>query len=106
MGSIRHSKLDQAAVSGIQDGGSAVIVINDKWAIRSDENQSILCCAVKPSKSYPDGWKPRKFFGSLGGLRRALHCILLRTSDYSSLPDLERNADEISDLIDRRLEGK
>ena len=83
-----------------------MIVINDSYAIRSDENQWILCCAVKPSKSYPAGWKPRKFFASLGGLRRALHGILLRTSDYSSLTDLERNANEISDLIDSRLEGK
>jgi len=83
-----------------------MIVINDKYAIRSDENQWILCCAVKPSKTYPTGWTPRKFYTSLGGLRRALHGILLRTSDYSSLADLERNADEISRLIDERLEGK
>ena len=83
-----------------------MIVINDNYAIRSDESQWILCARIKPSKSYPDGWKPRKFFGSLGSLRRALHGILLRTSDYSSLTDLERNANEISDLIDRRLEGK
>ena len=83
-----------------------MIVINSKWAIRSDENNWILCCAVKPSKTYPTGWTPRKFYGSLGGLRRALHGILLRTSDYSSLTDLERNADEISRLIDERLEGK
>jgi hypothetical protein len=82
-----------------------MIVINDKYAIRSDENQWILCTSVKPSKSYPDGWKPRKFFGSLGGLRRALHGILLRTSEHSSLTDLERNSDEISELIDRRLDG-
>jgi hypothetical protein len=83
-----------------------VIVINDQYAIRSDESQWILCARVKPSKSYPDGWKPRKFFGSLGGLRRALHGILLRISEYSSLEDLERNADQVSNLIDRRLEGK
>ena len=83
-----------------------MIVINDQYAIRSDETQWILCNAVKRSKSYPDGWRPRKFFGSLGSLRSALHGILLRTSDYSSLEDLERNANEISDLIDRRLEGK
>ena len=75
-------------------------------AIRSDESQWILCTRIKASKSYPDGWKGRKFYTSLGGLRRALHGILLRTSDYSSLADLERNAYEISDLIDRRLEGK
>jgi hypothetical protein len=83
-----------------------MIIVNDKYAIRSDENQWILCCAVTPSKTYPTGWTPRKFYGSLGGLRKALHGILLRTSDYSSLADLERNADQISDLIDRRLEGK
>ena len=80
-----------------------MIVINDNYAIRSDENQWILCVRIKPSKSYPDGWKPRKFFSSLGGLRRALHGILLRTSDYSSLEDLERNADETGKLIDKRL---
>ena len=83
-----------------------MIVVNDSYAIRSDENQWILCPRIKTSKSYPDGWRSRKFFGSLGGLRRALHGILLRTSDYSSLTDLERNADEISRLIDERLEGK
>ena len=81
-----------------------MIVINDSYAIRSDENQWILCARIKPSKSYPDGWKPRKFFGSLGSLRRALHGILLRTSDYSSLEDLERNADDISVMINARLE--
>jgi hypothetical protein len=83
-----------------------VIILNDKYALRSDESQWILCVCAKPSKSYPDGWRPRKFFTSLGSLRSALHGILLRTSDYSSLEDLERNANEISDLIDRRLEGK
>jgi hypothetical protein len=83
-----------------------MIVITDEFAIRSDETQWILCACVKPSKSYPDGWRPRKFFGSLGTLRSALHGILLRTSDYSSLEDLERNADQISNLIDGRLEGK
>ena len=81
-----------------------MIAINDRYAIRSDESQWILCTSVKPSKSYPDGWKPRKFFGSLGGLRRALHGILLRTSDYSSLEGLERNADDISAMINARLE--
>jgi hypothetical protein len=82
-----------------------VIVINDQYAIRSDESQWTLCTSVKPSKSYPDGWRPRKFFGSLGSLRSALHGILLRTSDYSSLTDLERNADQISNRIDKRLDG-
>jgi hypothetical protein len=81
-----------------------VIVINDQYAIRSDESQWILCVRMKPSKGYPDGWKPRKFFGSLGGLRSALHGILLRTSDYSSLSDLEHNAHEISAMINARLE--
>ena len=83
-----------------------MIVINDQYAIRSDDSQWILCVCVKPSKSYPDGWRSRKFFGSLGSLRSALHGILLRTSDYSTLADLERNADQISNLIDKRLEGK
>jgi hypothetical protein len=82
-----------------------MIVINDSYAIRSDETQWALCVRVKPSKSYPDGWRSRKFFTSLGSLRSALHGILLRTSDYSSLEDLERNANEISDLIDKRLEA-
>jgi len=80
-----------------------MMVITDKWAIRSDENQWILCCAVKPSKTYPTGWTPRKFYGSLGSLRKALHGILLRTSDYSSLADLDRNADDISAMINQRL---
>ena len=80
-----------------------MIVINDQYAIRSDQNQWTLCVCVKLSKSYPDGWRPRKFFSSLGSLRSALHGILLRTSEYSSLVDLERNADEISRLIDERL---
>jgi hypothetical protein len=83
-----------------------MIVINEQYAIRSDDSQWILCARAKASKSYPDGWRPRKFFSSLGSLRSALHGILLRISDYSSLEDLERNADEISDLIDSRLEGK
>jgi hypothetical protein len=82
-----------------------MIVINEQYAIRSDQNQWTLCVCVKPSKSYPEGWRPRKFFSSLGSLRSALHGILLRTSDYSSLADLERNADQISNLIDKRLDG-
>jgi hypothetical protein len=81
-----------------------MIIVNDKYAIRSDEIQWILCCAVTPSKTYPTGCTPRKFYGSLGGLRKALHGILLRTSDYSSLSDLEHNAHEISAMINARLE--
>jgi hypothetical protein len=80
-----------------------MIVVNDSYAIRSDENQWILCTRIKPTKSYPDGWKGRKFYTSLGSLRRALHGILLRTSEYSSLPDLERNAEAISKMINERL---
>ena len=81
-----------------------MIVINDQYAIRSDDSQWILCVCVKPSQSYPDGWRSRKFFGSLGSLRGALHGILLRTSDYSSLADIEHNADDISATINARLE--
>ena len=81
-----------------------MIVINDSYAIRSDENQWILCARTKASKSYPEGWRARKFFSSLGSLRSALHGILLHTSDYSSLTDLERNAHEISAMINARLE--
>jgi hypothetical protein len=81
-----------------------MIVINESYAIRSDENQWILCVSVKPSKTYPTGWTPRKFYGSLGGLRKALHGILLRSGEYSSLSDLERNADDISAMINARLE--
>jgi hypothetical protein len=83
-----------------------MIIINDKYAIKSDENQWMLCVRRSPSKSNPSEWAPKKFYTRLPALAAALHGILLRISDYSSLTDLERNANEISDLIDRRLEGK
>jgi hypothetical protein len=73
-----------------------MIVINDSNAIRSDENQWILCVRVMPSKSRSDGWRSRKFCTSLG--------ILLRTSSYSWLADIEHNAHEISAMINARLE--
>ena len=82
---------------------ASVIGINDKWAIRSDENQWMLCVRRSPSKSNPSEWTPKKFHARLPALAAALHGILLRTSEYSSLADLERNADEISKLIGKRL---
>ena len=80
-----------------------MIRINDKYAIKSDENQWMLCVRRRPSKSNPSEWTPKKFYVRLPALAAALHGILLRTSDYSSLADLERNADEISKMINKKL---
>jgi hypothetical protein len=81
-----------------------VIAINDRYAIKSDEYQWMLCVRRSPSKSNPSEWAPKKFYTRLPALAAALHGILLRTSDYSSLSDLEHNAHEISAMINARLE--
>ena len=81
-----------------------MIVINDKYAIKSDENQWMLCVRRSPSKSNPSEWTPKKFYTRLPALAAALHGILLRSSEYSSLNDLEHNAHEISAMINARLE--
>ena len=81
-----------------------MIIIDEKYAIKSDENQWMLCVRRSPSKSNPSEWAPKKFYARLPALAAALHGILLRTSDYSSLRDLERNADDISAMINARLE--
>ena len=82
-----------------------MIVINDKYAVKSDTNQWILCRAIKPSKSQPDGWSGFKFYGSLQALISHLRGILLRESDYQSFADLERNTREITRLLDKKLKA-
>jgi hypothetical protein len=81
-----------------------MIIIDGKYAIKSDEYQWMLCVRRSPSKSNPSEWAPKKFYTRLPALAAALHGILLRTSDYSSLVDIERNAHEISVMINTRLE--
>ncbi len=80
-----------------------MIAINAKFAIKSDSRQWILCKAIKPSKTQPDGWSPFQFYVSLQALMDALRDIMLRTSEYESFADLSKNLAEINKLLDRKL---
>ena len=80
-----------------------MIIISDRYAIKSDANQWILCKAIKPTKTQPDGWSPFKFYGSLQSLIGGVRGILLRESDYKSYGDLERNLREINRLLENKF---
>ena len=82
-----------------------MIVISDKYAVKSDANQWILCRPIKASESYPDGWKPFKYFTSLRGLTEALRNIMLRESEYKSFADLEVNLRGINKLLEKTFKG-
>ena len=82
-----------------------MIAINDKYAVKSDASQWILCRAVRASDSYPDGWKPSKYFMSLRGLTEALRNIMLRESEYKSFADLEVNLRGINKLLEKTFRG-
>ncbi len=80
-----------------------MIVINDKYAIKSDDRQWILCKAIKPSKTQPDGWSPFQFYTSLQACIDAVQGILLRTSEYKSFADLSKNLAAINRMLDKKL---
>jgi len=80
-----------------------MIVINDKYAVKSDVNQWILCKKVKPQKKNPEGWEQFKYYSSLQALVDGLSGILLRTSEYESFSELSARAGEISALLDKKL---
>ena len=80
-----------------------MIVINDKYAIKSDQNQWILCKPAKVTAKSPSGWEGFKYYVSLPALCDALQGIMLRTSDYKSFTDLTVNLAEINKLLDKKL---
>ena len=80
-----------------------MIVINDRYAIKSDERQWILCKTVKVSKRNPDGWDGFKYYTSLAALCESLRRILMRTSDYKSFADLTKNLVGINKLLEKKL---
>ena len=81
-----------------------LIQLTDKYAIKSDSRQWILCKKIKVYKSYPDGWKPYKFYHSLEFLLNALEDILLRESPYESFNDLSSNLSSIRELLKDKIE--
>ena len=82
-----------------------MIVINSKYAVKSDANQWTLCRAVKPNKANPDGWAAFKYFMALQGLVEALRSIMLRESEYKSFADLEVNLRGINKLLEKTFRG-
>jgi len=80
-----------------------MIIINDKYTIKSDKDQWMLCKPCKATKSNPTGWKAFKFYASQGDLAASLAQILLRTSDYDSFAQLSTNAKNISEMLDYKL---
>lgn len=80
-----------------------MIVINDKYAIKSDINQWMICRKIKETEKNPKGWEPFKYYHSLESLSHALSGILLRTSDYESFAELSARAGEISAMLDKKL---
>ena len=84
-----------------------MIVLNDRYAIKSDENQWILCkWAGEPKTSKSgDGWKPIKFHSSLTQLVQGTCTLLLRKSQYTSFDELLANQRAINAMIDDKLKG-
>jgi len=84
-----------------------MIKLNDKYAIKSDENQWILCkWAGEPKNSKSgDGWKPVKFYSSVSQLVQGTCTLLLRKSQYAAFDELLANQAEINAMIEKKLKG-
>ncbi len=80
-----------------------MIVISNKYAIGSDDKQWKIYKHVSATEKSDAHWVPIKFFGSLSSCIEALRGLLIRTSDYQSFADLERNIREINRLLDKKL---
>ena len=80
-----------------------MIVINAKYAIKSDPNQWILCKPATVTEKSPSGWEGFKYYTTLPALCDALRDIMLRTSNYKSFTDLTVNLAEINKLLDKKL---
>ena len=84
-----------------------MIKLNDKYAIKSDAHQWILCkWGGKPKKEgHGDGWEPIKYYASIRQLVKGTSTLFLRKSQYTSFRELLGNQREINALIDDKLKG-
>ena len=88
-----------------------MIKLNDKYAIKSDENQWMLCVWVgqkiknKKYDTLSDGWKPVKYYSSITQLVEGTATLLLRKSQYSTFRELLDNQRAINAMIDDKLKG-
>jgi hypothetical protein len=84
-----------------------MIKLNDKYAIKSDENQWILCeWKGKPKKGgCGDGWRQIKFYSSIKQLVEGTATLLLRKSQYSSFQELLSNQRAIVEMVEDKLKG-
>jgi len=85
-----------------------MIKLNDKYAIKSDINQWMLCQYRKPvmkAGKMTDGWVPIKFYSSISQLIKGTATLLLRKSQYSSFSELLINQRAINAMIDDKLKG-
>jgi len=85
-----------------------MIVLNDKYAIKSDANQWQLCKWIGQKEKHgklSDGWEPYKYYSSLAQLVQGTATLLLRKSEYESFRDLLDNQRAINAMIDDKLKG-
>ena len=91
----------------MNEESNSFVQINETWGFDSDSLQWILRKhkgkGFKPTAKNPSPWGAVKFYPSLLRLAHALHEIMLRTSEYHSIADLQKNSDEISDLLRDKL---
>ena len=80
-----------------------MIVINDQFAIDSNRREWRICQHRSATEKSPESWEPIHFYGSLSGAIEALRGILIRTSEYESWAELERNVRGINKLLDKRF---
>ena len=80
-----------------------MIIINDKFAIDSDSRCWKICKHQGATEKSPEAWSAFKYYPSLQSAYDALREILLRTSEYDSFADLDRNLRQINKLLDKKL---
>ena len=69
-----------------------IIDIDDKYAIKSDSRQYMLCVKAEKTKKRPDGLKPIQYYHKLENLIQNLAEMMLRTSDAQGVLEvLEEN---------------
>jgi len=65
-----------------------LIEIDDKYAIKGDRRQYMLCEKVKPTKKQADGWKPFQYYHSLENLIQNFAEMRLRESDAEGVAEV------------------
>lgn len=80
-----------------------MIPITEELAIDSDAHQWKLCKLHRATEKTPEHWGAFKFYTSFSQLQEALRGYLLRTSEYESFADLEKNLRAINKLLEKRF---